>query len=328
MLPHFIYLAWGRPQRPRANLVQTLHTVEALDKAGTAVRLYTPPVPRHFDMAGFLAGMGIRRPIDIHPTALLHRKWGARHFCCDISAPACTGAVTARFLSLANSVRAQTASTRDVRQLAAVGVLFSMTDVSMMGEVIIRDGIIYVKTAQAYLDGGLEAAIAVYNWPGYSILFGLISQSTGLSLEASARLLNTVFMLLLVDAFIRLCSELDRDSPRPWIAALVVLSFPPLNHRLEIHRDWGSLAFSLCAIVPLLRFWLAERGRLRDPIKWQMYIAAALLLRIEHDLDCVLHRADSRPREGTQARRSNLALAGVAGLGDQHARQPDSASRL
>ncbi|MBL8447836.1 MAG: glycosyltransferase family 4 protein [Zoogloeaceae bacterium] len=74
------YLAWGRPQRPRANLIQTLHTVEALAETWGAVTLYLPPVPRRFDMDAFLRGMGIRHAIDLHPTALLHRRWGGWPF--------------------------------------------------------------------------------------------------------------------------------------------------------------------------------------------------------------------------------------------------------
>src|SRR5574338_1112600 len=75
-----LYLAWGRPQRPRANLIQTLHTVEALAAAGADARLYLPPLPKGFDMAGFLAGMGIRHPIDLRGSAALHRQWGGWPF--------------------------------------------------------------------------------------------------------------------------------------------------------------------------------------------------------------------------------------------------------
>jgi len=80
MPPQIIYLARGRPQRPRANLIQTLHTVEALGQAGATVRLYVPPVSQRFDMAGFLVDMGIRQPLDIHPSALLHSNWGGWPF--------------------------------------------------------------------------------------------------------------------------------------------------------------------------------------------------------------------------------------------------------
>lgn len=75
MTAQLIYLARGRPQRPRANLVQTLHTVEALTAAGCAARLYLPPVPAGFSMSGFLADMGIRHPIDVHPVHSLHSRW-------------------------------------------------------------------------------------------------------------------------------------------------------------------------------------------------------------------------------------------------------------
>lgn len=78
MPPTLIYLARGRLQRPRANLVQTLHTVEALTEAGAPTRLYLPPVPSRFDLPAFLADMGIRHPIDLVGTVLLHsnaRGW-------------------------------------------------------------------------------------------------------------------------------------------------------------------------------------------------------------------------------------------------------------
>ncbi len=80
MPPQIIYIARGRPQRPRANLIQTLHTVEALDQAGSQVRLYVPPVPPRFDMTAFLADMGIRHPIDIRATMLLHSNGKGWHF--------------------------------------------------------------------------------------------------------------------------------------------------------------------------------------------------------------------------------------------------------
>ena len=80
MSPQIVYLARGRLQRPRANLIQTLHTVEALTAIGARVRLYTPPVPKGFDMGRLLAEMGIHLPIDIRPTPTLHSRWGGWPF--------------------------------------------------------------------------------------------------------------------------------------------------------------------------------------------------------------------------------------------------------
>ena len=73
--PQLVYLAWGRLQRPRANLVQTLHTVDALAGLGVATRLYLPPWPRDFDVHAALAGFGVAPGLDLRPSALLHRRW-------------------------------------------------------------------------------------------------------------------------------------------------------------------------------------------------------------------------------------------------------------
>lgn len=172
-------------------------------------------------------------------------------------------------------------SLQAVRIWAAGLVLLAAALGVLNGEVINRDGVLYIHTAQAFLDGGLKAAMQVYNWPAYSILFALISDWTGLSLEAAAHWLNTLLMLLLVDAFIRLSRVLLGENSRPWIAALVVLSFPPFDHRLEIYRDWGYLAFSLSAIVPFLKFWMGNRTLSWDAMSWQLCMLAALLFRIE-----------------------------------------------
>lgn len=80
MPSELIYLARGRLQRPRANLVQTLHTVEALAAAGAKTRLYLPPVPRSFDLPAFLRSMGIRHPIDLRCTESMKSQWGGWPF--------------------------------------------------------------------------------------------------------------------------------------------------------------------------------------------------------------------------------------------------------
>lgn len=74
-MPDIIYLAWGRPQRPRANLIQTVHTVAALTASGAATRLYVPSLPRGFDVPAFLRAMGVNGPVDLRGAASLHRRW-------------------------------------------------------------------------------------------------------------------------------------------------------------------------------------------------------------------------------------------------------------
>ncbi|CAH1746848.1 conserved membrane protein of unknown function [Thauera humireducens] len=179
------------------------------------------------------------------------------------------------------SIRAWSTSLTGTRLLGAVALLLSMMLAASMGEIINRDGIIYVRAAQAFLDDGLSAAMEVYNWPAYSILIALLSGMSGLSLETAAHLVNAGLMVLLLDSFIRLCRQLDPVSARPWIAALVFLTFPPLAHSLEIYRDWGYLAFAMFAFTHLLRFWQDDVGQIKDALLWQGGMFAATLFRVE-----------------------------------------------
>ncbi|ATE62296.1 hypothetical protein [Thauera sinica] len=167
------------------------------------------------------------------------------------------------------------------RVLTALVILVAMALLAAMGEVINRDGTLFVRTAEAFLDGGLDAALELYPWPAYSVLFALVSRFTGLALEDAAHLVNAGLWVLLADAFIRLHARLEPDTGKPWVAALVFLSFPKLAHGLEIYRDWGYIAFALFAIVPLCRFWQEERGRVGDALLWQAGATMATLFRVE-----------------------------------------------
>lgn len=73
--PQLVYLARGRLQRPRANLVQTLHTVNAFARFGINTRLYLPPWPRGLDLGATLAGFGVAPDLDLRAAELLRRRW-------------------------------------------------------------------------------------------------------------------------------------------------------------------------------------------------------------------------------------------------------------
>jgi glycosyltransferase involved in cell wall biosynthesis len=77
--PDIIYLGRSRLHRPRANLLQTLHTVAGFVEEGWTVQLYLPPW-RGVDVKQFLRDMGITVPLDLRGTPLLHRRWGGKPF--------------------------------------------------------------------------------------------------------------------------------------------------------------------------------------------------------------------------------------------------------
>lgn len=167
-----------------------------------------------------------------------------------------------------------------VRVVAALIVIVAMVISISQGDIINRDGILYLRAAAVYLDGGIQAAMSVYTWPAYSIIIAEISRYTGWGLEFSAWLLNGLCLFLLTDSFIRLAHMLD-ERGKPWVPMLILFSLPVIRHRLEIIRDWGYLAFCLRAFVSLLRFWLEDRGSLRNVVNWFMFMVVAFFFRIE-----------------------------------------------
>ncbi|KAI5914798.1 hypothetical protein [Thauera sp. 2A1] len=175
-----------------------------------------------------------------------------------------------------------TSGKRDLaRAGAALLTVLLMATAILAGRIINPDGVLYIDTAQAFLDKGLSGALASYPWPFYPILIGLVSHLSGLSMLHSAYLVNTVCIVILADAFIRLCRLVGSAGHLGWVPVLLFFAFRGLDHRLEIIRDWGFLAFSLLGFVHFTRFWLDPRGRLADALAWQVAIAVACLFRIE-----------------------------------------------
>ena len=134
-----------------------------------------------------------------------------------------------------------------------------------------RDGMLYVDTARAFLNGGFSAANGIFNWPFLPILMALVSKSTGLGLEGSGYLLNALFLAgtcsLIVDCAKRNFFEAT------WSICLVVLALPGLNHyRDEILREYG------CWFFFTLSFWLAVRWSETPSIKLALALQLALVI--------------------------------------------------
>ncbi|GEM_PF-3353951 len=146
--------------------------------------------------------------------------------------------------------------------------------------IIGRDSIHYIATAQGYLEGGFSEALQLFGWPFYSILFGFVHKFTGIPLEISARIVDAVLIAMIVDGFFRLYQETFPEAKSNWIALVTVLAFIGLNdYRYELLRDWGFLAFTLRSLLYLLRMF--KSPSLSNSIYWQLCICIAFLFRIE-----------------------------------------------
>ncbi|MCK6404428.1 MAG: hypothetical protein L6Q60_00270 [Rhodocyclaceae bacterium] len=150
--------------------------------------------------------------------------------------------------------------------------------IARLGSEVNRDGMLYVTTAQAFLDGGYAAAKASFGWPFLSIAIAVVAKLTGLGLENAAYLLNALFM---AGACALIVASVGRRAPElAWITALTVLALPGFNeYRNELLREFG------CWFFIALAWWLAlrwdERPRWTGALAIQTALAGAALFRPE-----------------------------------------------
>lgn len=142
------------------------------------------------------------------------------------------------------------------------------------------DGIIYLKSATSFLEGGIHDAASVYPWPFYSILIAIFHHFTHLSLENSAFLLNGILTTITVLAFIALIKEMGGNNRVLFFATLLILIYPYLTHdRDNILRDFGYYAFALTSVLFFIRYlrtlsWFYA-------LAWGIALILATLFRIE-----------------------------------------------
>ncbi len=143
-----------------------------------------------------------------------------------------------------------------------------------------RDAIIYLRTADAYLQDGFIASQNLFGRPLISICFATLHQFTGIPLVYAGQLLNTLFYVLLNVGFVATVHALGGDRRIQWLAAVVILSHPILNdHRSSIMRDPAYWCFVILAFRQLLLY--VRRPRLRHGLGWSCAILMAAMFRFE-----------------------------------------------
>jgi len=161
---------------------------------------------------------------------------------------------------------------------AAASLLLSAVAVAR-ASVVNNDGARYLAAAEAWLRGGLDAALRVYPWPFYSVLVALLSRLTGSTL-AAAHLLDALLLAATSAAFVALVAEVGGERRLQWVAAALVVTHPAITLlRAVVARDFGMWAFALAGLVALLRF--QRTASLRPAAVWAACGVAAMLFRPE-----------------------------------------------
>ena len=161
---------------------------------------------------------------------------------------------------------------------AGLSILFSILEL-LPANPIDTDALYYVRAGQAYLQGGVHAALLMYRWPFFSILSAWLTQLTGFEIQTSLHVINTLLQAMIVVCFIALVKQLGADARTQRFAALVILIYPFLNYiRVYATRDSGYWAFGLLAVYFLLKFMAT--ARLRYALLWGIAMGVASLFPI------------------------------------------------
>lgn len=141
-----------------------------------------------------------------------------------------------------------------------------------------RDGMLYVDTAQIFLEHGWGAARANFDWPFLAVLIALASQFSGLSPAAAGFLIGALLMAGVCSTLVLITRRSFPDAA--WAACVVVLALPALNgYRDHIIREFGFWFFALSALLVAMRW--DEHPRRRDALLVHALIAVATLFRLE-----------------------------------------------
>lgn len=143
---------------------------------------------------------------------------------------------------------------------AAASLLLSLY-FTYTGTPVNFDGILYLRVAEAWQQGGFDAAMALYDRPVYSIVIASLANILPVGLIWSAHLFNAVMAAAMAWFVVDQAILYSRSQRVGLWAALLFLLHPHVNiYREYIIRDFAFWALCLAFLSLMLRF--VQRPRL------------------------------------------------------------------
>ncbi|WP_116368408.1 hypothetical protein [Parahaliea mediterranea] len=167
----------------------------------------------------------------------------------------------------------------DLRLVAFASLLLSLWLI-FLDPLINRDGVLYLRAAQAYLSEGLAASRALFGRPVLSILIAELHRLSGLPLATVGLALTTLCYIGLSVGMVATVATLGGDRRIQLFAAILILAYPVLNdYRSAIMRDPAYWACMIWALRGLLRY--AHQPSPRRQWAWYGWMLLAVLFRFE-----------------------------------------------
>lgn len=165
--------------------------------------------------------------------------------------------------------------------LSLLGVLTAVWIMYIQQGWINDDSVLYFEAARLFAIGEWQSGLRLFAWPLYSLLIAGLHAITGLSLHLSAQILNALFIFISIYSLLKIMILAKADKLTLIIATLLLLSTTYIYGDVigMLLRDQGFWAFTLLALVFFIKFY--RDSQLKDALLWQVFIAIALLFRIE-----------------------------------------------
>ena len=134
--------------------------------------------------------------------------------------------------------------------LASVWVVFDQRGV------INIDGVLYLRQANLFALGDVDAARALYPWPFYGYFIALVHQLTGVSLQYSAQVINVSAFVLAAYFFLKTLQLISDGQPVLWAGFLTLMTSIPLldDYMPMLLRDNGMWAGFTAGLYFYLRW--------------------------------------------------------------------------
>ena len=143
-------------------------------------------------------------------------------------------------------------------RLGAIGVVVSLLYSLLrlqFDPLINPDAVYYLIAAEEWIENGVDAALAIYWRPFYSILIGGFALITSLSTLASAHVIDALFAAALLVAVQLLIRELGGDVRTQAVGLVLFLLLPSMHeYRTMIGRDLGYWTAAVAALIALIRY--------------------------------------------------------------------------
>lgn len=158
---------------------------------------------------------------------------------------------------------------------------FSVWSIFLEGNLINRDGLLYLKQAFLFSENNFTEAVSLYPHYVFGLLISIVHKITNLDFIVVARCLNLILFITASFYYLKTIETLSKNNNDLMFGGLILLSCISImdDYVPMILRDHGFWAGCMAGTYYLLRF--VDRQNFSNTFLWQLSFFVAFLFRPE-----------------------------------------------